>query len=198
MERKIEHFVEQQSLFKLMRDDLENYKKIADMSKELATYYSPFTPLHQYKKEILIKLPQIKSEIIDLKGAMHETSSTIETLNKRIKELQSANSEMKFKSETSINKVQTLQGQLSEYSKINLDEIKKTKEEYVKLKEKLEKAETGKVMIEKKFQKIEGELKEYQNISKGQNETIKNLMEQKVKTVYVEKQDIKNLDESLI
>ena len=36
LERKIEHYVEQQSLFKLMRDDLENYKKIAQMSKELA------------------------------------------------------------------------------------------------------------------------------------------------------------------
>ena len=32
-------------MFKLMRDDLENYKKIALMSKELATYFSPFTPL---------------------------------------------------------------------------------------------------------------------------------------------------------
>ena len=76
-----------------MRDDLENYKKIAQMSKELATYYSPFTPLHQYKREFLIKLPQIKSEIIDLKGAMQETSLNIETLNKKIKELELVNSQ---------------------------------------------------------------------------------------------------------
>ena len=76
-----------------MRDDLENYKKIAQMSKELATYYSPFTPLHQYKREFLIKLPQIKSEIIDLKGAMQETSTNIDTLNKRIKELEHVNSQ---------------------------------------------------------------------------------------------------------
>ena len=71
-----------------MRDDLENYKKIAQMSKELATYYSPFTPLHQYKREFLIKLPQIKSEIIDLKEAMQETSTNIDVLNKKIKELE--------------------------------------------------------------------------------------------------------------
>jgi len=51
LESKIEHYVEQQSLYKLMRDDLENYRKVADMSKELATYYSPFTPLQQYRKE---------------------------------------------------------------------------------------------------------------------------------------------------
>lgn len=63
------------------------------MSKELATYYSPFTPLHQYKREFLIKLPQIKSEIIDLKGAMQETSLNIETLNKKIKELELVNSQ---------------------------------------------------------------------------------------------------------
>ena len=70
LERKIEHQIEQQSLFKLMRGDLENYKKVAQMQKQMATYYSPFTPLNQYKKEVLIKLPQIKSEIIDLKEAM--------------------------------------------------------------------------------------------------------------------------------
>ena len=71
-----------------MRDDLENYKKVAQMSKELATYYSPFTPLTQYKREVLIKLPQIKSEIIDLKEAMKETSDNIDGLKKQIKELE--------------------------------------------------------------------------------------------------------------
>jgi SMC interacting uncharacterized protein involved in chromosome segregation len=74
-----------------MRDDLENYKKVAQMSKELATYYSPFTPLTQYKREILIKLPQIKSEIIDLKEAMKETSENIDGLKTQIKELTAAN-----------------------------------------------------------------------------------------------------------
>jgi hypothetical protein len=78
----MELYVEQQSLFKLMRGDLENYKNVAQMSKELATYYSPFTPLRQYTREILIKLPQIKSEIIDLKEAMKETSENIDGLKK--------------------------------------------------------------------------------------------------------------------
>jgi chromosome segregation ATPase len=61
------------------------------MSKELATYYSPFTPLTQYKREILIKLPQIKSEIIDLKEAMKETSDNIDSLKTQIKELEATN-----------------------------------------------------------------------------------------------------------
>jgi hypothetical protein len=69
------------------------------MSKDLATYYSPFTPLHQYKREFLIKLPQIKSEIIDLKGVMQETSQNIETLSKRIKELEKANLDLNIKNE---------------------------------------------------------------------------------------------------
>ena len=69
------------------------------MSKDLATYYSPFTPLQQYKREFLIKLPQIKSEIIDLKGVMQETSQQIETLNKRIKELEKANIDLNIKNE---------------------------------------------------------------------------------------------------
>ena len=45
LERKIEHYVEQQSLFKLMREEFDNYKRVAHMTKELVTYYSPFTPL---------------------------------------------------------------------------------------------------------------------------------------------------------
>ncbi len=69
------------------------------MSKELATYYSPFTPLHQYKREVLIKLPQIKSEIIDLKEAMKETSDNIDGLKKQIKELEAANKNLTTKNE---------------------------------------------------------------------------------------------------
>eukprot|EP00347_Sterkiella_histriomuscorum_P022668 403337606 len=162
LERKIEHYVEQQSLFKLMRDDLENYKKIAQMSKELATYYSPFTPLHQYKREFLIKLPQIKSEIIDLKGAMQETSLNIETLNKKIRELELVNSQTS-------KKEQDLQAKVAELSKFNPQDLQRWKDEATKLKDKLGQAESQKVMIQR------------------QKETIKNLYEQKKEVVYVEK-----------
>jgi hypothetical protein len=36
--------MEQQSLFKLMKFDLEKYKKVYEMSREYETIYSPFTP----------------------------------------------------------------------------------------------------------------------------------------------------------
>ena len=44
LERKVEHYVEQQSLFTVMKADLERYKSIYKMSMEIETMYSPFTP----------------------------------------------------------------------------------------------------------------------------------------------------------
>lgn len=45
LEKKVENYKEQQAMFKIMMNDLELYKQKADMSKELATYFSPFTPI---------------------------------------------------------------------------------------------------------------------------------------------------------
>jgi hypothetical protein len=45
LEKKVERMEEKESVFKVMNDDLENYKQKADMSKELATFFSPFTPI---------------------------------------------------------------------------------------------------------------------------------------------------------
>ena len=45
LERKVEDYKEQQAMFKVMMSDLETYKLKADMSKELATYFSPFAPI---------------------------------------------------------------------------------------------------------------------------------------------------------
>jgi chromosome segregation ATPase len=169
-----------------MRDDLDNYKKVAQMSKELATYYSPFTPLHQYKREILIKLPMIKSEIIDLKEAMKETSENIDGLKKQIRELEAANREMSAKGEAAVKKnldlnarMSEMEGQMSEMSKKSFDEVPK-------LRDKLEKAESQRLIIDKRLIKVEKELKEYQDLAAGQKETIKNLYEQKKEIVYIE------------
>ena len=35
-------------MFHLMRDDLEKFRKVYDMSKEKETMYSPFEPISQY------------------------------------------------------------------------------------------------------------------------------------------------------
>ena len=72
-----------------------------------------------------------------------------------------------------------MEAQLNEISKKNYDDVPK-------LRDKLEKAETQKQMIEKKMQKVERELKEYQDLVAGQKETIKSLYEQKKEVIYVE------------
>lgn len=45
LEKKVEAYKEQQAMFKVMMSDLETYKQKADMTKELATYFSPFSPI---------------------------------------------------------------------------------------------------------------------------------------------------------
>ena len=52
-------------MFHLMRNDLEKYKKVYELSKELETMYSPFTPQNQYSEATLNNLPK-KHDIIDL------------------------------------------------------------------------------------------------------------------------------------
>ena len=131
------------------------------MSKELATYYSPFTPLHQYKREVLIKLPQIKSEIIDLKEAMKETSDNIDGLKKQIKELEAANKTLTTKNETTVKQNVDLNSRIGEMEVQMTEMAKKSLDDIPKLRDKLEKAETQKHMLDKKLEKVERELREY-------------------------------------
>lgn len=102
LERKVEHYVEQQSLFTLMKGDLENYKKMYDQSVKYETMYSPFTPQNQFTPEQLIPFEK-RNDIIDLTKIMKETkqqyvqlektikdqTSTITELNKQIENLES-------------------------------------------------------------------------------------------------------------
>lgn len=48
LEAKVEQYREQQAMFKVMMNDLELYKQKADMSKQLATYFSPFSPIKTF------------------------------------------------------------------------------------------------------------------------------------------------------
>jgi hypothetical protein len=52
------------------------------MSKELATYFSPFSPINQFSQESLFKQQQTKNNIIDVKlGMADKTSETIKDLS---------------------------------------------------------------------------------------------------------------------
>lgn len=44
-------------MFKVMMNDVEEYKKKAEMSKQLATYFSPFSPIQTFSQEELVNQP---------------------------------------------------------------------------------------------------------------------------------------------
>ena len=134
----------------------------------------------------MIKLPMIKSEIIDLNEAMKETSENIDGLKKQIKELEASNKDISAKSEATVKKNLDLNAKLNEMELQMSDMSKKSFDEVPKLRDKLEKAETQKQMLDKRLIKVEKELKEYQDLAAGQKETIKNLYEQKKEIVYIE------------
>jgi hypothetical protein len=47
LEKRIGRFQDQQTLYKLMLGDIENYKKYEQFSKEHSTYFSPFTKISE-------------------------------------------------------------------------------------------------------------------------------------------------------
>ena len=51
LERKVTYYMEQQSLFSLMRSDIEKYKSAYQKSVKEGTLYSPFTATKQFKQE---------------------------------------------------------------------------------------------------------------------------------------------------
>ena len=58
------------------------------MSKELATYFSPFAPIQQFSQETLFKQPQAKEGIIDVqKGLRNKDSEKIKELEKELDSL---------------------------------------------------------------------------------------------------------------
>lgn len=77
LENKVENYIEQQSLFKLMKFDLEKYKKAFQISKEYETMFSPFTNANLYSKEVLMTL-QKKNDIIDLSKVIDEKDANVE------------------------------------------------------------------------------------------------------------------------
>ena len=52
-------------MFKVMMSDLDQYKQKADMSKQLATYFSPFSPITTFSLEQLFKQPQTRDGVIN-------------------------------------------------------------------------------------------------------------------------------------
>ena len=94
LERKIEHYIEQQSMFHLMRNDLEKYKRVYELSKELETMYSPFSPQNQYSESTLNNLPK-RHEIIDLTKIMEDATHEFDNLKQKLREYEKENYKIK-------------------------------------------------------------------------------------------------------
>jgi hypothetical protein len=90
LEKKVESYQEQMSMFMLMRTDLDQFRKVFDMSVESETMYAPFTPLQKFKDETLISLKK-KHNILDLKGVMGDTMAKFEDLSSTITHLKKEN-----------------------------------------------------------------------------------------------------------
>ena len=75
-------------MFKVMMNDLELYKQKAEMSKQLATYFSPFSPIQTFSQEQLFKQPQTKEGIINVDlGMKNKDSDLIKKMEKDLQNL---------------------------------------------------------------------------------------------------------------
>lgn len=54
---------------------------------ERVTIYNPFIPNSQYKKENLLSLPLLKSEIVDIQDAIFKNKGQVEQLQKQVQDL---------------------------------------------------------------------------------------------------------------
>ena len=74
----MENFVDQQSMFNYLRNDLRKYKEVFNKAIEHETMYSPLTPTHKYSEEDLKQLPVLnRSDIVNLKEIMDEYYSPL-------------------------------------------------------------------------------------------------------------------------
>jgi hypothetical protein len=85
LERKVESYEEQQSLFALMKGDLKKFKNAYDQAVESETMFSPFTPSEKHKDRVEEK--KTKHGIIDLQKVMNETNSQFKEFKDKEKQL---------------------------------------------------------------------------------------------------------------
>jgi hypothetical protein len=82
LEKKLEEYKEQHNVFKVMMHDFEVYKQKADMSKELATFFSPFTPINQFSQDELLRQPTARDKVLDMSNVIKSEGA------KKIKQLE--------------------------------------------------------------------------------------------------------------
>ena len=74
MKAENDEYKEKDMLHQMMIKVLEDYKQKAEMSKELATYFEPFSNIRIHEPNDISKLPQIKKDVISIKDALDDAS----------------------------------------------------------------------------------------------------------------------------
>ena len=95
----------------MLVNDLEMYKQKAEMSKQRATFFSPFSPVQTFSQEMLFKQPQSKEGIINADlGGSEKYTDLIKKMEKDLMNLKEIKKE-------------------NEKLKVDLDKIKKKQDE---------------------------------------------------------------------
>lgn len=89
LEKKLEQYKENDAIQRVMMNDFEVYKQKADQTKELATFFSPFTPINQFGVDELNGLPKVRDNVLDMSRAIKGGQA------ERIKELEQELQNMK-------------------------------------------------------------------------------------------------------
>ena len=104
-------------MFHLMRNDLEKYKRVYELSKELETMYSPFTPQNQYSEATLNSLPK-RNEIIDLTKIMEGATHELENQKNKVHELEKDNRKLRGQNQKLENEYEELEREKDKYKKL--------------------------------------------------------------------------------
>lgn len=98
LQRKIDQYKDQQNVYQMTVKELEFFKKKAEISKEIGTYFSPFTSLNQFSDKEKNKEPRMvgmNNHVLDIKSAIKDAQiEKIKTLEARNKELEQKCSEL--------------------------------------------------------------------------------------------------------
>ena len=78
----------------VIKNDYQRFYEMARKSMEKATLFNPFIATGNYKKDDLMKLPELKRNIVDLRDAIQENKETVDKLNTELKKIQGDNKEL--------------------------------------------------------------------------------------------------------
>jgi len=87
-EKRLSGLQEQQNFYSIMKKDYLKYNELAKKSMEKPTLFNPFVNTGNYSKDELMKLPQLKRNIVDLRSAIEENKDFVDKINKEKKLLE--------------------------------------------------------------------------------------------------------------